>query len=104
MTQTIPYARPLLHEFANEFSVLYGTAELFAAVPGLSEQQHRDVAVMLDALRNLAALLERVEPEPDPYRLTAELVHELRTPLHALLGFAEMLLVGEARGTACSAS
>jgi len=93
MTQTISYPRALLHEFANEFSVLYGTAELFAEVPGLSAQQRRDVAVMLDALGNLAALVTRAESDP----LTADLRHELRTPLHALLGFAEMLMVGDTR-------
>jgi len=93
MTQTISHRRPLAHELANEFSVLYGTAELFAEVPGMSAQQRRDVAVMLDALGNLAALISRAESDP----LTADLRHELRTPLHALLGFAELLLLGDTR-------
>lgn len=83
MTQTIT------HECANELSVLYGTAEMLTAVPGLSAQQRRDVAVMLDALDNLAALIARTAKVP------ADLVHELRTPLHALLGFAELLRSGE---------
>lgn len=97
MTQTTTGVRPLLHEMANEVSVLYGTAELFAASPGLSEQQRNDVDVMLDALRNLAALLAAGHPEENPYRLTPELAHELRTPLQAVIGFAEMLEAGETR-------
>ncbi|GAA3787471.1 hypothetical protein GCM10023083_24130 [Streptomyces phyllanthi] len=94
----------MLHEMANEFSVLYGTAELFAVSPGLSAQQRHDADVMLDALRNLAALLASAGPEANPYRptpeptpeLTPELAHELRTPLQAVIGFAEMLEAGEA--------
>lgn len=96
MAHTVPDTRPLMHELANEFGVLYGTAELFAGSPGLSEQQRRDVTVMLEALRNVAALLGSAEAEASPYQLTAELAHELRTPLQAVLGFAEMLQVGEA--------
>jgi signal transduction histidine kinase len=101
MTHTIPRMGRLLHDVANEFSVLYGTTELFAALPGLSDQQRRDVAVMLDALRNLAALLAAADTDASAdtgaYQLTADLVHELKTPLQALLGFAEMLQVGEVR-------
>ncbi len=97
MTQTTTDGRPLLHELANEFSVLYGTAELFAVSPGLSRQQRHDADVMLDALRNLAALLASADREAKAYRLTPELAHELRTPLQAVIGFAEMLRAGEAR-------
>ncbi|MEU6256810.1 HAMP domain-containing sensor histidine kinase [Streptomyces sp. NPDC047043] len=97
MTQSTADVRPLLHEMANEFGVLYGTAELFAVSPGLSEQQRHDANVMLDALRRLAELLASDGAEANPYRLTAELAHELRTPLQAVIGFAEMLQAGEAR-------
>jgi two-component system cell cycle sensor histidine kinase PleC len=83
MTQTIT------HQCATELSVLYGTAEMLASGPGLSGPQRRDVAVMLDALDKLAALIAHVAPRP-----AADLAHELRTPLHALLGFAELLTVG----------
>lgn len=93
MTHTIADPRPSLNELADEFTVLHGTAGLFAAAPALTERQRADTAVMVDALGELAALLASVGSGARP--LTADLAHELRTPLQAALGFAELLRSGE---------